>query len=239
MKKRTSQEAPSPAELLRALRQVPWLATLPEEVLRELAAALIVRRFRAEQTMFWQGDPGQEMYFLLEGEIAITSHGAGGREVTLARYGAGSFFGDMALLDGQPRSATAEAETAGLALVLRATDFHQILARHPECSLSLLRFLSQRLREANERIQSLAVLTVRQRLAAQLVQLAVREGEPHERGVLLPAHVNHRSLAGWLGASRESITRMMTELRNSDLVEATGRRMIVRDVEHLRAEIEV
>ncbi len=239
MKKRGSQEGPSLPELLAALREVPWLVELPEEPLGELARSLIVRRFRPEQTFFWQGDPGQEMYFLLEGTVAITSHGSSGREVTLARYGPGSFFGDMALLDGLPRSATATAESSGLALILRSLEFNAVLSRHPECAQTLLRFLSQRLREANERIQSLALLTVRQRLAAQLVQLAEKEGETHERGVLLPPHVNHRSLSAWLGASRESITRMMAELRLADLMEASGRRMIVRNLERLRAEIEV
>lgn len=239
MRNRGSQETPSLNELLAALRRVPWLAEIPEEFLSEVARTLVIRRFRPEQTFFWQGDPGQEMYFLQEGSVAITSHGSGGREVTLARYGPGAFFGDMAILDGLPRSATACAETNGLALVLRAADFQAVLARYPACSHTLLRFLSQRLREANERIQSLALLSVRQRLAAQLVQLALREGESHSRGVLLPTHVNHRSLSAWLGASRESITRMMSELRSADLVEAEGRRMIIRDVERLRREIEV
>jgi len=234
-----SQETPNLSELLAALQRVPWLAEIPEDVLNEVARTLVVRRFRPEQTFFWQGDPGLEMYFLLEGSVAITSHGSAGREVTLARYGPGAFFGDMAILDGLPRSATACAETAGLALILRSADFNGVLAQHPECALKLLRFLSQRLREANERIQSLALLSVRQRLAAQLVQLAIREGESHDRGLLLPAHVNHRSLSAWLGASRESITRMMAELRSADLVEAAGRRMIIRDVERLRREIEV
>jgi CRP/FNR family cyclic AMP-dependent transcriptional regulator len=216
------------------LVSVPLFAVLDVGERRMLADRLIPRRVAKSQPIFLQGDPGDEMYVVLEGRVRICCESLSGREITLALLKDGGFFGDMALLDGEPRSATAIAETAGQLLVLRRQDFQAFLQSCPNAALALLDFLSRRLRVANEKIQDLALLTVRQRLAAMLVELAFKEGEPVPGGILLSPAVSHKVLSGLLGTSRETVSRMCAELKEQGLVEQQGRRLMVCRLEGLR-----
>lgn len=227
-----------PTALADELGGVPLFSVLEQKHLCELTRRFRPRHFGAGQPVFLQGDPGEEMYLVLDGRIRISCESTSGKEVTLATFTGGAFFGEMALLDGMPRSASAYAETRCEALLLRRTDFMDFLDRSPASARKLLAFLSRRLREANDKIQDLALLTVRQRLAAVLADLALREGEPEGTGILLGKSINHRVLAAMLGTSRESVSRMAAELRERGLIEQRGRRVLVKDVEGLRAEVE-
>lgn len=213
---------------------IPLFAVLDAEERKTLSACLMPRRMIKGQPVFLQGDPGDEMYLLLEGRIRICCESLSGREITLDLLKDGGFFGDMALLDGESRSASAIAETAGQLLVLRRADFQTFLKGCPNAAVALLAFLSRRLRAANDKIQDLALLTVRQRLAALLVDLAVKEGEAAPDGVLLGSSVSHKALSGLLGTSRETVSRMCADLKEQGLIEQQGRRLLVRQVEGLR-----
>ncbi len=216
------------------LASIPLFAVLEPEERGTLAGILMPRRILKGQPVFLQGDPGDEMYLLLEGRIRIACESLSGREITLDILKDGGFFGEMALLDGEPRSATAVAETPGQLLVLRRADFQSFLHRSPAASIALLAFLSRRLRVANDKIQDLALLTVRQRLAATLVDMALREGESVPGGVALAGGVSHKTLSGLLGTSRETVSRMCSELKDEGLIEQRGRRLVVCQVEGLR-----
>lgn len=220
------------------LEKVPLLSVLSPEQRVELAQRMRPRRFNTDQTIFMQGDEGDCMYLLLEGTIKVVSETPSGREVTLTLLSAGSFFGDMALLDGEPRSASTYAVEPCQALVLHRQDFYRFLDQTPGAARALLGFLSQRLRQANSRIQDLALLTARQRLAAVLCDLARRQGTPVEDGVLLPRSVSHRVLAGLLGTTRETITRMAAEFRNEGALEQVGRQLKVLDLVRLQQVVE-
>lgn len=224
----------SPELIQERLVDIPLFSVLEAEERRALAERLMPRRILKSQAVFLQGDPGDEMYLLLEGRIRIGCESLSGREITLDLLKDGGFFGEMALLDGEPRSATAMAEEPCQLLVLRRSDFQSFLKGSPNASIALLAFLSRRLRVANDKIQDLALLTVRQRLAALLVDLSLKEGEPHPNGVLLGASVSHKALSGFLGTSRETVSRMCSELKEQGLVEQIGRRLLVCQVEGLR-----
>lgn len=225
----------SPQEISDRLLEIPIFAVLTDEERDSLSASLKPRRVLKNQPVFLQGDPGDEMYLLLSGRIRICCESLTGREITLAVLTDGGFFGEMVLLDGEVRSATAIAESNGQLLVLRRTDFQSFLQGSPTASISLLAFLSKRLRRSNEKIQDLALLTVRERLAALLFDMAQKEGEPRgaEPGVLLPKGVSHKSLSGLLGTTRETVSRMCQELKQSGTIEQQGRRIAVLDLEAL------
>ncbi len=223
-------------EMTERLLEIPFLAILDDEERKTLAERLKSRRTTKNQPIFLQGDPGDEMYLLLEGRVRICCESLSGREITLAFLKDGGFFGEMALLDGEPRSATAIAETKGQLLMLRRADFQSFLLEVPTAAISLLAFISGRLRRANNKIQDLALLTVRERLAALLLDLAAREGEPlkGEAGVLLPKEVSHKALSGLLGTSRETVSRMCSDLKEQELVTQKGRQLVILDLEGLR-----
>lgn len=220
------------------LEKVPLLSVLSAEQRAELAQRMRPRRFNTDQTIFMQGDDGDCMYLLLDGTIKVVSETPSGREVTLALLGPGSFFGDMALLDGEPRSASTYAVEPAQAMVLHRADFFAFLDGTPGAARSLLGFLSQRLRQANARIQDLALLTARQRLAAVLCDLARNQGIETEDGILLPKSVSHRVLAGLLGTTRETISRMAAEFRQDGCLEQAGRQLKVLDLMRLQQVVE-
>ncbi len=224
--------------LSQQLEKVPLLSVLTAEQRAELAHRMRARRFNTDQTIFMQGDTGDCMYLLLDGTIKVVSETPSGREVTLTLLGPGSFFGDMALLDGEPRSASTYAVEPCQAMALLRSDFFAFLDHTPGAARNLLGFLSQRLRQANARIQDLALLTARQRLAAVLCDLAQRQGTEVEGGFLLPKSVSHRVLAGLLGTTRETITRMAAEFRSEGALEQVGRQLKVTDLLYLQQVVE-
>lgn len=217
------------------LLEIPLFAVLAQAQREALAAKLQSRRMLKGQQVFLQGDPGDEMFLLLEGRVKICCESLSGREITLTFLENGGFFGEMALLDGEPRSATAIAESAGQLLVLRRVDFQTFLREVPDASVSLLAYLSQRLRRANDKIQDLALLTVRERLAAMLSDLAEKAGEVDKNGrIVLPKSVSHKALSGLLGTSRETVSRMCADLKDQGLISQEGRQVVVLDLEGLR-----
>lgn len=227
-----------PDRLSELLGRFPLLAALDEADRQRVASRLQQRTVRARQPVFLQGEVGHELFLLLSGAVRIVAEGAEGREITLALLTDGNFFGDMALLDGHPRSASAIALEDCDILVLRQSELFEVLERSPASVRRLLAFLSERLRRANERIHDLSLLTVRQRLAGVLRDVALREGEPAEDGILLPSSINHRVLAETLSTSRETVSREIAELRARGLVAQNGRRIRVLDAEGLKALIE-
>lgn len=225
-----------PAFLLARLRHFPLLSALDETKLADLLPKLRHRRVHASDVIFAQGTKGDELFLLLSGTVRIVSALAKGREVTLAVLTAGDFFGDMSLLDGESRSAAAYAVEDCELLSLLRSDFFKAMDGSPESIRRLLALLSGRLRKANDRLRSVSLFTVRQRLAALLHELALSRGHSENgRGVLLPKDVNHPSLARTLSTSRETVTRELAELRSQGLVAQEGRRIRIVHVEGLTA----
>lgn len=219
--------------LAERLKGIPLLACLEETELEELATKLRRRRAVARQPLFLQGDHGEELYLILKGSVRIVAEAPGGRELTLAVLEEGNFFGEMALLDGHPRSASAVAASDCELVMLVRSDFFEVLDRSPDSTRRLLAFLSERLRLSNQRLQDVSMQTVKQRLAAVLRDLALREGTLDRQGILLPKEVSHRTLAEMLSNSRETVSRELAELRNRGLVAQEGRRIRVLDTQGL------
>lgn len=217
------------------LDRVPWLACLPPEELARLQERLTSRRFEAEEQLFLEGEPGRELFLIEDGSVRVCRESSQGREVTLAIRRAGEFVGDMALLDGGPRSASAYANGGPCRCqVLLGADLVSALRKNPEATLSLCTFLSLRLREASDRMEDLALRTVRQRLAGALARAAARDGEPAADGtILLPAWISYQHLIGLLGTIRESVSRATKELVGEGLIARQGRQFAVLNVEGL------
>lgn len=224
---------PDAEHLAWRLHEIPLFANLDEDERLDLAGRITFRRYLARQPLFQQGEPGEELFLLLGGSVRIVAQAPGDREVNLAVLSEGAFFGDMALLDGKPRSASVHAVSDCDVAVLRRSDFLEFLDSHPAVSRRLLAFLSQRLRRADGHIRDLSIMTVRQRLAGVLRELALRTGEVGSHGVLLPREINHRVLAEMLNTNRETVTREAAILRHRRLVDQEGRRIRVLDPDGL------
>lgn len=226
-----------PSATLEMLRQVPLFAPLGAERLADVEAIAQRRRFRRGEVLFHRGDPGAMLYVLLTGRVRIYSPSEDGSEVVLAILGPGEFFGELSLLDGQPRSASAQAIEDCEALVIGRDDFHRFLRQHPSASIAVLGVLSRRLRRTDELLEDAAFLDVPGRLAKRLIELVETHGERVDDGLLIRLRLTHAELAAMVGATRESVTKAMKRFARAGLLASHGHYVVVRSPEALRRRV--
>lgn len=218
------------------LSQVPLLQGLDEAALDYLSQRLHLKRFSNGELLFAQGDRGDCLYLIESGVVRIFRITPAGKEITLALRVPPEFVGDMSLLDGQPRSASACAQGGdSQCWVLHQADLQQLLQSRPEVALTLLKVLSRRLREAGEHLEELAFSTIQQRLASLLLRLSRAEGQPDGEQVLLPGWVSYQSLSTMLGTARECVNRVAVELVEHGGLARKGRRLVICNPEVLEA----
>lgn len=216
------------------LRQVPLFAPLGDDHLATVEAMAQRRRFRRGEIIFHRGDPGQTLYVILSGRVRIYAPSEDGSEVVLGILWPGEFFGELSLLDGQPRSASAQAIDDCEMLVIGREDFHRFLRSHPGASIIVLEVLSRRLRRTDLLLEDAAFLDVPGRLAKRLLELMETHGEPTPDGTLIRMRLTHAELAAMVGATRESVTKAMKRFARSGVLLSHGHQIIVRAPEALR-----
>jgi CRP/FNR family cyclic AMP-dependent transcriptional regulator len=221
----------------RALRQVPLFAELPPERIQELAQMVRRRTYHRGETIFHKGDPGSGLYILTGGQVKIVLPSETGEEALLAVLEAGDFFGELALFDGLPRSATVVAVQNAEVLVLHRDDFLGFVARNPEVAIALFGVLSRRLRAADELIQDAVFLDVPGRLAKRLLELAERYGRQTPQGVAIELKLTQQDLAAMIGATRESVNKHLGWMRDRRLIALDRQRITVLRPDELRRRI--
>ena len=217
---------------LEVLRTVPLFRQVPEADLVAFAHLVRERRQPRGSMILSQGDRGDALFLIQSGQVKVSVVAEDGREVILSVLAAGSFFGELALLDDEPRSAHVIAMDDTVLLQLHREDFRGRLKLSPELSVSMLRELSQRLRRADDTIASLMLLDVNGRVANLLLELAREEGG--ETGIRITRRLTHASLGQMVGASRETVSRTMRNLVLRNVISVTRRETILLDPQALR-----
>ena len=210
------------------LSSVPFFAGLPADELAVLASTLQRRTAKAGQAVFRQDDPGNSLYIIESGVVKVQRTSPEGKQVILAILGPGDFFGELALLDGEPRSADAVIKEDAALLTLDRAEFLRFVESKPGVATKLLAALSRRLRRTDQLVQDAAFLDVPARLARALLQLA----ESTER-----ADLTQSELAAMVGASRESVNRWLQFFRRRGLIETTAGAIRVIKPEELKSQI--
>jgi CRP/FNR family transcriptional regulator, cyclic AMP receptor protein len=219
------------------LRRVPLFSELSTGELERVAQVGVPRSFPRETRIFHEGDPGDACYIVREGSARVTREHPDGRAITLATLGPGAIFGELAMLDGERRSASVEATENTELVALPASDVRKLIREHPEMAEKLVVALTRRLREANERISRQSFQTVPSRVAGVLNQLLADEAvTPMVRdGVTI--RLRQADLAQLAGTSRESVSRFLATLERAGVVRV-GRGMVtVLEPERLDAYI--
>lgn len=193
------------------IRSVPLLARLSDNDIRDLGRRARVRHFAPGEVVFLEGDPGDSLHLVTEGEVLVTVLSGEGEEATLARFGPGDCFGELALLDGLPRSGTARAVRPTTTFVVTRQDFLHWLSERPRAALALLETLSLRLRRTSERMTDRLFLGLAQRLAKEL--LLGTSGH-----ATVTVRRTQAEIAGTLGVSRESINKTLRYFERQGLV---------------------
>jgi CRP/FNR family cyclic AMP-dependent transcriptional regulator len=220
--------------VVRLLEGVEWLTSLSPEELDGLAQSATVVEWQPGDVVFEEGDRGDRCFVLHSGAVRVLRRFPDGRRITLARLEPGSVFGELALFDGERRSATIQAIDPSLAVGLAAKDVMAILRRDPEASLGMALHLADRLRAANERTFEYALATVSGRVAATLLaQVEARQAQgAGARDVEVVGSTS--DVARLAGASRESASRVLHWLENEGVLSLKRGKTIVRDPSALR-----
>jgi CRP/FNR family transcriptional regulator, cyclic AMP receptor protein len=208
-----SEASLSPVELLRS---VPLFSDLEQGELESFSQVAVPRSFPAATRVFHEGDRSDACYIVRSGSFRVTREHSDGRAITLATLGPGDIFGELAMLDGEVRSASVEALGDGELLALPAGEVRALLARHPEITVKLVAALVRRLRAANERISRQSFQTVPSRVAGVLSQLVAEETP--QAGGEVTIRMNQADLAQLAGTSRESVSRFLADLERSGVV---------------------
>jgi CRP-like cAMP-binding protein len=221
--------AASAEETAALLGRVPVFEALRPDDLVRVADVAVPRSFRGGEVVFREGDDSDTCYIVRAGHArAVREHGDG-RQITLATFGPGDFFGELAMFDDERRSATVEAVDALDALGIPGVDMRALLSRHPEIAVKLVISLGRRLRAANERLARQSFQTVQSRVAAVLTQLVdqARAEGAGERDVLVTA--TQAELAQLAGSSRESASRFLAVLERAGVISQGRGRLTVHD----------
>lgn len=215
------------------LRAVPTFAALADRELARVAEVAVPRAFGAGEMVFREGDAGDSCYAVASGRVRARREHQDGRAITLATFGAGELFGELALFDDEPRSATIEAVEDTRAIAILGPDMRRLLREHVEMAVTLLGTLGRRLRETNERLARQSFQTVQSRVAATLAQLAADAPTPDGDvdGVLVQA--TQAELAQMAGASRESASRFLAGLERAGVIAQGRGRLTIHDPDRL------
>ena len=209
------------------LKSVVLFRNMPPKMLLELSQRLRFVNYRGQTDIFHAGDEGATMYIILRGAVKIFVPAIDGREVVLAVHRAGDLFGEMALLDAEPRSASASTMEDTEMATLNRIDFHEVLERHPEAQRAIIEVLVERLRATNQSIQDAYLLDVPGRLARRLMLIADEHGNDTERGRDIGLRVSQQELANMIGASRVAVNKQLQAWRQRGIVDVTRQRVVI------------
>jgi CRP/FNR family transcriptional regulator, cyclic AMP receptor protein len=225
--------AGDPIELL---ARVPLFSELSRGELERISRVAIPRSYPSGVRVFHEGDHSDACYLIRSGDLRVTREHSAGRAIALATLGPGDIFGELAMLDGEARSANVETLTESELLALPAADVRRLLADHPEISVKLIAALTRRLRETNERVARQSFQTVPSRVAGVLNQLIAEETTAESRqGVTV--RMTQADLAQLAGTSRESVSRFLATLERAGVVRVGRGRVTVLEPRRLRAYI--
>jgi len=220
---------------IESLRRCALFALVDDASLRRLARSLRHRRFRRNEVIFHQGDTGTSLQIVISGAVKIVLPSPGGEEAIIATLRPGDFSGELALLDGAPRSATATTLEITETYDLPRDAFQLVLDEDASLQRALLTSLSGELRRLTGHVEELHFLDLAGRLAMRLVRLA-RDRDPQARGrVELDWPFTQSDLAAMIGGTRQSVNKLLTGLVDDDLLHIDHETLIINDVERLEA----
>ncbi|HAO99797.1 MAG TPA: Crp/Fnr family transcriptional regulator [Fibrobacteres bacterium] len=222
------------------IKGVDLFSSLTDAQLGYIAGMTVEQIHERGETIFNQADNSETFFLIAKGSVKVLLAGEDGREAILATLGEGDFFGEMALLDGEPRSATVRAVAKTRLLVIHREDFLLCLKKHPDLALALLSEMSRRLRAADRQISSLALMRVYGRVATTLLKLMeergmrvrTREGKPI---VVIHGRPTHQTIAAMSGTTRETVTRVFKALEERGAIATDRKSLVILEEDRLRS----
>lgn len=211
-----------------------FLASLAPAAAAELLRLGARRRFPAGSTLFVEGDPAHEVFVLLAGEVKVSVGSADGREIILDVVEPGALLGELAVIDGGPRSATVSALSNVEVLAVAASTFNDFLDRNPQVLRGLLVRVIDRLRTRTRHQLEFGTGDALGRVCTRLAEIADRYGTVEDGVVTVSSPVSQTDLASWTGLSRVAVVKTLRMLRQLGWIDNRGRAIVFRDLDQLR-----
>lgn len=222
------------------LQKVPLFSGLDASNLSTLSSIVIRKLFNKGDTLFRQGDPGEEFMILTEGSVKVELMNAEGKELTLNILTPYQFLGELALLDDVPRSATVVAMENSTLLSIGKREFARILEAYPRMSVPMLRQLARRVRVLTDDIASMAFLDSYSRVTRKILNLAEEMGKKIANGhIFIDRPLTHQQLANLVGTTRETVTKILNEMKDNGLIDIRRHRITVLDPQELLARADL
>ena len=219
-----------------ALKRLWLFSELADPELEQVRGLARLQRHPARAVIVAQGDESSDLFLVVDGRLRVSSSNANGDEVVLSIMGPGDVFGEMALLDGEPRSATVTTLEACQVLVIEAHAFHALLRRMPALSASLMKVMARRIRDLTDRTQDVALLDVESHLAKIILALADRFGDRSRTGeTAITLRLSQQELASMVGATRELVNRRLRSWAHRGIIEQVAGAMVIKQEDALRA----
>lgn len=229
--------APSSPEVVDLLTRVPVFATLEREDLQRIAMLAVPRQFEPGQVVFRKGDQSDTCYIVRSGHARAVRDHPDGRTITLATFGPGDIFGELAMFEDERRSATVEAIDQTSAVAVLGPDMRRLMSIHPQISMRLAIALGRRLRETNERLARQSFQTVQSRVAVALSELVARAVAEGATETEVPVVTTQADIAQLAGSSRESASRFLAVLERAGVISQGRGRLVVHDPEALESYV--
>jgi len=221
------------ADVVELLARVPVFSTLEREDLERIADLAVPRAFEPGQIAFREGDSSDTCYIVRSGRARAVREHSGGRTITLATFGPGDIFGELALFEDERRSATVEAIEETSVVAVLGPDMRRLMVEHPGISARLVIALGRRLRETNERLSRQSFQTVQSRVAVVLSELVAQERVDGSEGSDVLVTATQADLAQLAGSSRESASRFLAVLERAGVISQGRGRLVVHDPQAL------
>lgn len=216
------------------LKRVPIFGGVDDDNLTKVAHITSEKNYSKKNIVFHEGDYGDALYIIKNGRIKIAKVAIDGREKTLTILKAGDFFGEMAIFDDMPRSATAEAMDHDVKLLsISKNDFEQLIMSTPSIAIKIMKDLTRRIRQVNEQVQDLAFKDVHGRVASTIYNLLKTEKEVSKNPKVSQLKMTHQDLANMVGSSRETVTRALNRLQDEGVISISHQQISVLDLDRL------
>jgi CRP-like cAMP-binding protein len=229
--------APSTAEVVELLASVPVFSTLEQDDMFAVASLAVPRTFEQGEIVFRKGDESDTCYVVRSGRARATREHPDGRTITLASFGPGDIFGELAMFEDERRSATIETLEPTTVVAILGPDMRRLMATHPMISMRLAIALGRRLRESNERLARQSFQTVQSRVALVLAELVAQASPDGREASEVPLITTQASIAQLAGSSRESASRFLAVLERAGVISQGRGRLVVHDPSALDAYV--
>ena len=220
------------------LQSVALFWDLSEEELGYISQKMIARHYESGKFIFLEDSEGEQCFFVVQGSVKVTRLSKDGREVILAMLNEGEFFGEMALLDGESRSANVIALEETEVLTLNREDFLVVLHDYPQIAIQLLKEMADRLRKSDRQIASLSLSDAEKRIALCIIRFADEQGIIKRGQVSIPKMPIQQDIANMAGTSRETVSRAINLLEKEHYIKRQGRELLILDYKQFIKEFD-